>query len=161
MTKLNKNLLLLSKIENDQFLAIDVIDVSEVVSSQIELVLDSTEPGSLTIQHVVEPFRIKANRTLIEVLLSNLLNNAIKFSPKGELIKVTLAQGELSVANKGLPLKTDFNKITQRFTKDGAESKGTGLGLAIVKKICDTYGFKFSHRFEAEYHVFHIDFAST
>lgn len=88
---------------------------------------------------------VNADLALIERVLSNLMDNAIKHTPnEGEVdiqLKTTGANLEVSVSNTGEGIsKDDMENIFDRyFTKSKSGSEGTGLGLAIVKNILDIH----------------------
>lgn len=158
MSRLNKNLLLLSKIDNDQFLSIESVDISELIQNQIASLRPMSHMDGITIASTISPVHRKANRTLIEVLITNILHNAIRYSEKQSNVSVILQHQTLSVSNKGAKLKMDADKLTERFSKESSDPNSTGLGLAIVKKICDTFGYKFLYTFADETHTFSITF---
>jgi signal transduction histidine kinase len=95
---------------------------------------------------------------LIEILVSNLLNNAIRYGTKGETITVSIDDRTLAISNKGAPVKMKIEQMTQRFTKESADTNSTGLGLAIVKKICDSYFYTLQHSYADGTHTFTIIF---
>jgi signal transduction histidine kinase len=101
---------------------------------------------------------VVANKTLIEILIFNLLLNALRFSPKNEDIKIKLKDFKLSIINKGEPLKMGFEKLTERFTKASDHPTSTGLGLSIVKKICDVYGYRLDYNYVNGAHHFIVVF---
>ena len=158
MSRLNKNLLLLSKIDNEQFLTTESIDISALIESQIESIRPMAMLEAIDIHAQLSKLEIKTNRPLIEVLVTNILHNAIRYSDKRSRVSVTLQGKVFSVSNKGTKLKMDPSKLTQRFSKESNDPKSTGLGLAIVKKICDTFGYKFSYIYADHTHTFSITF---
>ena len=139
MARLNKNLLLLSKIENEQFLNTEDIDLSDMINSQLSVLKPLAELENINIVTSIKSLHLKTNPTLIEVLLTNLFHNAIRYSPKNEDITISLNDHTLIVSNKGKPLKMEVSKMTDRFAKESTDPGSTGLGLAIVRKICDRY----------------------
>lgn len=158
MARLNKNLLLLSKIDNEQFLTTEKIELSAMIQSQI----DSLEPmaalENIGIRLTLAPFILQANKALIEVLLTNLLHNAIRYGAKQEEINITLHGNRLFVSNKGTPRNMNIEQMTQRFSKESNDPNSSGLGLAIVKKICDSCGYKLQYQFENSTHTFLVTF---
>jgi signal transduction histidine kinase len=158
MSRLNKNLLFLSKIDNDQFLSTEDVELSGILKIQLNSLQTIAQIQDLKIKTSLNPFTINTNKTLVEVLITNLLHNAFRYSPKGESIEITLENRKLSVANKGVPLNISFPKMTERFTKESSDPNSLGLGLAIVKKICDTTNYKFEYLFSNATHTFSITF---
>lgn len=158
MSRLNKNLLLLSKINNDQFISTEDVELSTIIRTQVAGMQVVARPKDLQLSLSLDPTHIHTNKTLIEVLISNLLNNAFRYSPKGECIKMVLENRKLSVSNKGTPLKISFPKMTERFVKESTNPNSSGLGLAIVKNICDSTGYKLEYQFSDSEHTFSITF---
>jgi signal transduction histidine kinase len=158
MARLNKNLLLLSKIENEQFLNTEDIDLSDVINSQLSALKPLAKLENINIVTSIESLHLKTNPTLIEVLLTNLFHNAIRYSPKNEEITISLNDHTLIVSNKGKPLKMDVSKMTDRFVKESTDPGSTGLGLAIVRKICDRYFYDLKYAYANHTHNFTINF---
>ena len=158
MSRLNKNLLLLSKIDNDQFLAKEPVELSALIENQIRSQKPVAQLHDIGILLTLTPLELTANKTLIEVLLTNLFHNAIRYSLKGEDIKIAIDDTTLSVSNKGRPLTISFEKMTERFSKESTDPNSTGLGLAIVKKICDSCGYTLTYSFHNMTHTFSIKF---
>ena len=161
VSRINKNLLLLAKIENQQFADIEQINVSAQLQEQIPLLSDFLPGKNLKIEHQIETnITIKANKVLLEILLTNLLMNAIRHNTKNGLIHITLDRNNLRISNTG---KTGLNeeKLFKRFTTASSENPGTGLGLAIVKEICNRQGWQFSYLFENNLHIFSITLSTS
>lgn len=158
MYRLNKNLLLLSKIDNEQFLATETVDISELIKSQIQSIQPMASLEGIIVRDDLPHLEIITNRTLIEVLVTNILHNAVRYSDKQSSVSVMLKNRVLSVSNKGSKLKMDASKLTQRFSKESSDPNSTGLGLAIVKKICDTFGYTFDYTYADHAHTFSITF---
>lgn len=158
MARLNKNLLLLSKIDNDQFMDREDVDVMALINSQVALLGDVAVATGLAVETHLDPLVIHANRTLVEVLVSNLFNNSIRHSTNGGVIRIVIADKTLSISNPGVDRRVDLDRMTQRFSKDSGDPSSIGLGLAIVKKICDSAGFKLYYEFRASIHTFSVTF---
>jgi len=158
MSRLNKNLLLLSKIENEQFTDTESIELSDVINTQLSFLGPMAKLENISIITSIEPFPLKANRTLIEVLLANLFHNAIRHSDKNEDIRVSLHQKALTIANKGKRLKLNPSEMMERFRKESSNSASTGIGLAIVKQICDRYSYHLKYDYVDTEHVFTVLF---
>lgn len=100
------------------------------------------------IAEISTDYYINANQFHIEILLNNILDNAIKYSPSKETILVKVYQDDdcitLSIFNKGQMLsKEQQEHIFDRFYRANySTSDGSGLGLSIVKRISDLYGFE-------------------
>lgn len=157
-TRLNKDLLLLAKIENGQF------DNSEEFIPSIIIRQSISNLKSLFIEkniHIDTQFnserKILGNAALFEILINNLLLNAFRYSPKGGNILLTLTMERLVISNPG---KKSLGKdnLFKRFSNGSSEAKGTGLGLAIVRQIVRYLDWKISYTFENQEHIFSIEF---
>jgi len=157
MARLNKNLLLLSKIDNEQFTDKEAIDVARLVEDILQHVTLIADAGQISITRALEPLSIQANKALLEVLMGNLFQNAIRHALQGE-IRVQLHDRTLTVVNSGAPLSMGPEKMFARFTKESRKTSSTGLGLAIVKRICDTCGYTLSYRYADGSHIFSVTF---
>ncbi|MES2069259.1 MAG: ATP-binding protein [Pseudomonadota bacterium] len=92
------------------------------------------------------PAQVLGNPDSLRILLNNLLDNAIRYSPPGATVDLSLLAGQHGVAievqdsGPGIP-EADLARVFDRFYRvPGAADKGTGLGLAIVKQIADGHG---------------------
>lgn len=158
MARLNKNLLLLSKIDNDQFNEAEEIDLSKLTERLMSNLKPTADVDGISIQTSLPPLSIKANSTLTEVLLTNLFHNAIRHTTPNGKVVVEIVDRKLIVSNTGNPLKMNPEKMFERFSKEGKSENNSGLGLAIVKKICDSCSFKLDYRFQSGIHTFSVSF---
>ncbi len=137
LSKLNQNLLLLTKIENNQFANNEFIDFNDLIKRKIQefepLLLQKKIKLDLSLQ---SGFNVNMNVQLADILINNLLSNAVNHNIDSGFITISLQDNELKVCNTGAPNKFDNETIFQRFVK--GNSKSHGLGLAIVKQICET-----------------------
>jgi signal transduction histidine kinase len=159
LSKLNKTLLLLSKIENRQFKDLEPIKVNEIIEKQIEIFEDFIENKNLTvIEKSTLEVEINANPMLFEMVISNLISNAIKHNKEGGEIEILTTNLFISVSNSGEPSKLASSSLFERFKKDSNAANSFGLGLAIVKKICDNYNWKITHSYVEDQHNISIYF---
>jgi len=159
LAKLNKSLLLLSKIDNNQFPQTENLLLSEITKSIADQFRANAELKKITI---LEDYRgkgeIRANKSLMEILISNLLSNAIRYNIEGGELRISLQNDILIIENTGNGSILQSNKIFDRFYKSGDHSGSIGLGLAIAKEICDLYKFDLAYKNEDKFHSFIIRF---
>lgn len=170
MSHMNRSLLLLAKIDNAQYAALQAVDIAQVLSESqpmYEALLHGTTLR-LVDNRPMPQGSIHANTVLLECMLKNLIVNAIRYSPAGGEIIVVLTGHTLTVSNTaagGRPLNAE--KLFCRFSQadappgsspDMSHSKGNGLGLAIVKAICDFHHWDVQYRFEQGRHMFVVTF---
>ena len=159
IVRLNKTLLLLTKIDNDQFPDQTDVNLSSMVLSQKELYEEifSSKRISCSVQVPDEPVIIRMNETLASILVTNIIKNAFVHSPEGGTVALTLTENELIVANSGdSPL--DQGRIFDRFYQGAKKDGSTGLGLALAKTIADRNGLRLTYSYENGMHLFRIGF---
>jgi len=158
IVKLNKNLLLLSKIENRQFLSRQEILLSSALSQSLGLYKQMAQEKEIKITtHIISEIAIKTNPSLLEILLSNLISNAIRYTPAQNEVRIEIENKSITIRNPGEPFNFP-NKIFDRFNRESRTTQGNGLGLAIVKKICDTEGILITYLYSQGSHLFSINF---
>lgn len=159
LTRLNKSLLLLSKIENKQFLNEEKVDLNELVSQVLDDFRDQIEFKELTVSVASEGKLIAAmNPELAHILFSNLLKNAIRHNTKSGRIEILLTASSLKISNSGIEKPLDPQNLFQRFHKESNDKSSTGLGLAIVKSIVDLCGYQIVYNYAIGVHQFTIIF---
>jgi signal transduction histidine kinase len=148
LTHLNKSLLLLSKIENDQFIESERISVSDLVKRQIRDMEDVSMFRDVTVDLNEETgLFINVNAHLAEILFRNLLVNAINHNKRKGEVKIEIFRDGITICNTSENAELNKQVIFKRFSKNKVTKKGTGLGLAIVKAICDLYGFDVNYTY--------------
>ncbi len=159
LTMLNKALLLLSKIENNQYHSIETIAVSSLINKALETYADHLQAKNIIpIVNCVTDFSIHINPTLADILLNNLLQNAIRHNAiQGKLI-ITMHHKTLVIANEGEALTLDAKNLFKRFVKNDASKDSLGLGLAIVKSITNNYLIEVEYSYINQLHTFTLKF---
>jgi len=159
LSRLNKTLILLAKIENRQFPDSKKINVSELIENHLELLEDLIENKKLKLTKEMDKNKeLYINPYLADVLIMNILKNAIRHNYKAGEIMVFLNNESLQIKNTGDEPKVDTQKLFQRFYKVSTSSESTGLGLALVNKICNLYGYDKQYVFENSFHSIKIGF---
>jgi signal transduction histidine kinase len=159
LSKLNKSLLLLSKIDNKQFPQIENISLKEITKSIADQFRPNAELKRIAIEEdFLGSQSIMANKTLLEILISNLLSNAIRYNIEGGELRIKLCENILTIENSGNGERFQGNKIFERFYKSGDYSGSVGLGLAIAKEICDLYKFGLTYENKGKFHQFNVRF---
>lgn len=156
ISKINRNLLLLSKIENHQFRKKETINFENLLKENIQILNVFSEEKQLSINLKSESVSVLSNPILTEILINNLLTNAIKYADNSSEIKIELTDEKLSISNKG-DQALDQEKLFRRFSKMST-SKGSGLGLAIVKYIVLDNQWTIDYNFQDYEHLFILKF---
>ncbi len=160
LSKLNQTLLLMAKIENDQFSNDEMIDLSKVLNEKLDLYEDMIRHKQLKCEIRTDiPVSVKIHSVLADILVSNLLQNAIRHGKQGGGFGVYLSNESLIVGNSGEPLKGDASKLFQRFYKEDPRSESTGLGLALVNEIVNRCGWTMTHTYDRGMHSFTVNFS--
>ena len=158
LNRINKNLLLLSKIDNNQFIAMDSVSIETILQKQTDFLRGQVVEKNIEVgQENISSLSIHANVTLLEIAISNLLLNACKHNREGGQINIELRKNTLTISNTGVSEGLDKSRLFQRFAYSGSEG-GCGLGLAIVAKIVALHGWRLDYQFIGELHVFTIFF---
>jgi signal transduction histidine kinase len=155
LAKLNQSLLLLTKIENNQFTKVNSLRVDMLIREKLQQLEDLIIARHLTMQTELNETIVELDDYLADILLNNLLGNAIRHNDDQGNIRISLNQDEMVISNTGSAFGFNENNIFERFQKSG-NSEGIGLGLAIVKQICDNFGFMIFYFFENGVHHFKI-----
>jgi signal transduction histidine kinase len=158
LSKLNQTLILLAKINNLQFPECELINLSDIIEKQLVSCHDFIAAESITVEKNLEEITITANKILVETLISNIINNAIKHNLENGEIRIDLKENKLIVSNTGQPLTIAPEKLFERFYKADMASDTLGLGLPIVKKICETNHWKVTYNNNNQWHILRIEF---
>ncbi len=152
LSKLLKDLQVLSRLElqgipEEDF---EILDLKEVIYAALEVLFPEASKKDLNLRFVppAKPVLLRGSFDDLLRALTNLLENAIKFSPPGTEVKVDLyeegAYWVIQVSDQGPGISdSEKERIFERFYKGkGNGPKGTGLGLAIVKHVAKAHGGK-------------------
>ncbi len=162
MARLNKTLILLSKIENRQFPDTETIHLAPVVEDIVQNFDDLImEKGIVVVSAIAKEFSIKSNRQLLEVLMTNLIKNAIVHNQHDGQLLINLDGHVLSVSNTSSGHQIPADQIFKRFYKQSTNNESWGLGLAMAKKICEINGWAIQYYYDQQRHTFQITFPES
>lgn len=157
LARINKSLLLLTKIENRQFDHKEVVDAEKIINEKISFFQEIVEKKNIHIQFSkTSDTLLTMNAGLADILFNNLLSNSIKYTKSSGEITIILSAGAIEFCNGPATLPLPEKIIFDRFYKSGEEPDQHGLGLAIVKEICHTSGLEIRYFFRKGEHVFKI-----
>jgi signal transduction histidine kinase len=157
LTRLNQSLLLLVKIENKLGGEKTYIDFRSLLEETLLQFEEIFQGKQLTLKSVINEKMIFANQYLVEILLNNLLSNAIRHNYNGGTINVKLTPESLIISNTGAVISLLEEDIFKRFHKSSG-SEGSGLGLTISRQICENFGFSLNYSFKQADHTFTVYF---
>ena len=159
LNRLNKNLLLLSKMENDIYNEKQTINLNEAIRKHFDFFTEQAKAKNLIIKtEMKEAIAVKSNPVLAEILISNLFLNAIRHNVSNGQVLVTLSNHSLTFSNTGQSQTLVADKLFNRFSKSNPSEQGNGLGLAIIKKIADLNNWRISYSFANNFHSFSVAF---
>lgn len=162
LTKLNKTLLLLSKIENRQNDHREKVDMTTLLQQQLDFYKELIEIKSLRMKlDIASNVVLTTNPDLSTVLLANLMSNAIRHNHQGGEIEIGLSSKSFRIRNSGQATTEDPVRLFGRFVKGDPSSPSSGLGLALVKEIAELYGWGISYTIKDEYHLLEVNFHQT
>ena len=157
LSKLNQALLLLSKLDNQQFTEIQNLNLTELMQRKVEEYEEMFAHKNIVVSFQREnDFYAHMNADLADILLSNLITNAVKHNLNPGEINIYTTDKLFRIANRGLPLIMQPEELFQRFKKAKTNSTSMGLGLAIVKEICKYHTLEIDYSIEEGWHIFSI-----
>lgn len=157
LTKLNQSLLLLAKIENNQFAETESIDVEEKINEKLGQFQEFWQNNKIRLTADLSPSSIRSNPELFDILLSNLVSNAGRHNEENGLISIKLFYNGLHVENTGSQSALNNERLFHRFYKEKQHSQHNGLGLSIVKQICDQLNINIQYSFVNNRHRFTLN----
>ncbi len=158
ITKLNKALQLISKIENAQFIDVEKCNLKTTVERILTYFDGQQENLKITLGLSLRDVVVDTNAILVEVLLTNLIKNAFLHNIVNGKVEITLGDNKLSISNTSGQTELPKDKIFQRFFKQGNNKESWGLGLAISKRICELNNWRLSYSASEPEHTFYVDF---
>ena len=157
VTRLNKSLLLLSKIDNNQFAESGCIVMNEVFDRFIDDYKDVYAYRGIEVEVAVSGgFEVEMNDMLASMLVTNLLKNAFVHNADGGRVRIAFSPDGMEFANTGDGTPLDPQRIFDRFYQGKKREGSTGLGLAIAHSICLQSGLQIVYEYTNSMHCFKV-----
>lgn len=157
LSKLNRSLLMLCKIDNGQYRETENVDMtllSSLFANDCAAIF-SNRMITIDVQEG-EHWMMNMNRQLAEMLMMNLVKNAFLHNIDNGCVVIKTSSEGITVANTGEKQPLDADKIFTRFYHTNGKKTSTGLGLPIVKAICTRYGIRIAYQYEDDKHTFRL-----
>lgn len=152
MHRLHEGLLLLARLDNTPVPEQARCDPGTLIRAQLEHASERIAPLGLTVTiDAQSAVAWPMDAAMAEILLGNLIGNAIRHNVPGGSIFIGISATSLTIANTGAAQALDQTRLFQRFAGSG---KGLGLGLALAKRVCERHGWSLTYAFEGGQHVF-------
>ena len=159
LSRLGHSLALLSKIENHEFANAQAVDLSELLDDMAFNFKELMGLKNLDFRYATqEAIFVNIDPVLADILLTNLLQNAIRHNEEGGFIQVSLTDEHLRITNSGPSPDILPQQLFERFRKARHNSESIGLGLSIVKEICELSNWDISYQYHDELHTIQVIF---
>lgn len=157
ITRLNKSLLLLTKIDNGQFTESKELDLNNILKQYLDDYKEVYAYRNIEIsEDETGTFKVNMDESLAVILLTNLLKNAFVHNVDDGHISIMITDHDLMVCNTGTENALDEKQIFERFYQKNKKEGSAGLGLAIVDSICKLQGLSIEYFFRKGKHCFRI-----
>jgi len=153
LSRINHSLLLLTKLENQEFESTGLISFSKHIKDILSFYEDRILMKEIQLHtEIADDIQVKINPALADILFGNLLSNAIRHNFKGGKIDIISNSHQLKIRNTGPAPIFKTEELFHRFKKSNQCNNSIGLGLSIVKQICDMHQFPIQYTFENGMH---------
>lgn len=154
ISNLYKTLLLLSRIENRRFNQPEAIKLKEKLEEKLKQFEQILTERNIQVEQEYKNPVIVIDSQLLDILLNNVLGNAIRHNIQDGKIKITASGHQLMISNTSADPAMMPQQMFRRFHKIQSRQGNTGLGLAIIKQICDQSDIQVRYWFRESWHTF-------
>lgn len=154
LSRLNQSLLLLAKIENQQFNNKQSINLKEKIEEKIGQFQELWQSYHIKVTYSLEESYVSLSPDLLDILLNNLFSNASNHNRTSGSISIELKHNKLTISNSGLTGSLDEKRLFNRFYKASVNSNHNGLGLSIIKQISMVSAINTIYQFVDNRHSF-------
>lgn len=157
LSKLGNTLNLLTKIENGEYTNTVQLRTKDIILKHIDSIKELVDLKSLKIETSLhDEHTILIDPFLFDIILKNLLRNAIRYASHKGPIKIETKKDSITISNYGDKLKVKNQKIFERFYTSDSTNKSLGLGLSLVKRIGDINQLQVDYQYSDNQHKFII-----
>ncbi len=159
LSKINRSLVILAKLENYEYVDKSVINFSNVLLDVMNTYSDLIKMKGLALEQRIQPdVSVAIDESLALLLLKNLVSNAKRHNVPNGKIEVELTSAYLKIRNTGDPPSMPPEELFGRFKKGNSSLNSIGIGLAIVKKISSLYQHQLTYIYEDGWHMMELKF---
>ncbi len=154
LSKINSSLILLSKIEHQRFSDSTKVDFSRIVDEVLQNFKDLIQIQEIDVQKKDNtPFIVEMSETLAEILIANLIQNAIRHNIEQDgFIQIEMDSNHLKIKNSGKSITAKPKELFKRFKRESEVTESLGLGLSIVQRICEQSNLHIQYVIEDQLH---------
>jgi signal transduction histidine kinase len=159
LSRIHSSLNLLTKLENYEYISEKPICFSILTREALESFVELIQMKALGLRtHIEDNIYIRLHTSLADLLLTNLISNAIRHNIPGGSISVVLTREGLMISNPGKEPQVPVMELFERFKKGISGSDSIGIGLAIVRQICELNNFNIVYEYTSGLHMLAISF---
>ena len=158
LSKIEKSLTLISRIENQEFKRLDSVDVRLLIENIMNNMIEMISFKKLKVKTNLNPVKVKCDLVLADILFTNLIKNAVQHNHEGGSIEMLLNEEKFEIINTGDESLIETAQLFNRFQKGNSSKESLGLGLAINQRICELYGFRLDYDRQGQIHTFSLFF---
>lgn len=160
LSRINKSLILLTKLENHEYEATENICISNLLTDSVSSYKELMDMKSITFTaHIQDGIYTNLHPQLADLLLNNLFSNAIRHNIPNGHIELSLCDKYFQIKNTGRQPEVPVEELFKRFKKSNQCNNSIGIGLSIVKQICEVNGFDIQYSYEDGWHTLQVIFA--
>jgi signal transduction histidine kinase len=154
LSRLNQSLLLLAKIENNQYAETSDINLKDKITEKLTAFHELWQNQGISVTSSLKDAKVNLNTELADILLNNLFSNATRHNFPSGFINIDLGEKRLAISNSSNEKVLNSKQMFLRFFSQDKKSVYNGLGLSIIKQICDVSGFNITYSFTEGQHCF-------
>jgi len=162
LSKMNKTLLLLSRIENNQYVEQQDINISNLTRNILGYFEDKIDSKNIKILQDISPsILVKGNKLMLEILITNLIKNAVYHNIEDGFIDIRVLDNMFIIKNSGEQIINSEENFFKRYKSGVNKSVSTGLGLSIINKICEVNNYKLNFHFSESTYLMEVEFLKS
>lgn len=151
LSRIHSSLTLLTRLENYGDEAKTSVCISQLAREVLHSFDELIQMKALRLQVQIEDnVYLSLHLSLVELLLNNIISNAIRHNIPGGIIRVTLTREGLVIVNSGREPQVPTGELFERFKKGNPGGDSIGIGLAIVRQICELSDFRITYEYSGE-----------